>query len=295
MLVGLGDAASWHGAVCGRDVTARAARYAALVKRLLAIALLVAACGGTVGPTTSAATTTPSAAAAVDTMAPTPAPTPTATPTAAPIPSPTPEPTGSTSVTNQWLRPWQSDSFAEADVVVEVTNTGGTWVRLQPGQSDYTILGASGNVLTTSSFTYAYPTYLGPGQVGYLAQDVVTSDAKAKDMKSLEVNAYFVEVTQDQAVTFTVSKVTNRPAQYTFEGPTTTGRLTNESDTTVSQGNVGAFYFDATGNCLGFSSTNLIENVAPHQTKSFETVGGAPYMKLSAIKKTVVIATTSDY
>lgn len=54
------------------------------MKRLLAIALLVSACGGTVEPSTPPATATPSAAAAVNLVTP--------APTAAPTPSSTPDP-----------------------------------------------------------------------------------------------------------------------------------------------------------------------------------------------------------
>jgi hypothetical protein len=59
------------------------------VKRLLAIALLVSACGSTVQPATPATVVAPSAAAAVNPATPTPTAAPNPSPTVTPAPTPT--------------------------------------------------------------------------------------------------------------------------------------------------------------------------------------------------------------
>jgi hypothetical protein len=246
--------------------------------------------GQAAAPSLPSATAQPSLnATAVPTIAPTPTPTPAPTPP----PTDTPAPTAAVHVVRQTLIPWQFDSFAEADVVVEVTNTGGTWVKLEAFQSDFTIYDKDGNVATTGNFLYAYPQFLAPGATGYLAEQMVTSDAKAVDLKTLEANTYFSEIDQSEAVVLTTAKVINKAAQYSFDGPTTTGTVTNTSAQPVRSACVGAFYFDGADNLLGFSYTNLVENLAPGQTKGFSTVDGAPNIKLSSIKKTVVIASVS--
>jgi hypothetical protein len=256
--------------------------------RAVVLSWFVAACAGSTqgpagAPTSSAGAVTPPATTAPALIA-----VPTVLPTELPVAS------ASADRTEQYLVAWQSSStYAEADVVVAVKNTGGTWIRLNPGQSDYTIASSDGTVEVTGSFLYAYPPDLAPGQTGYLAEDVTTSDAKARDLKTLDTNVYFDEIDQTDAVVLTTAKITNRKAQYSFEGPTTSGTVTNTSSTKVDAANVGAFYFDGSGKFLGFSWTNLVENLEPGQTKGFVTVDGAPYILLSHIKKTVVFAASS--
>jgi len=250
--------------------------------RFSVIAILVAACGGGQVPAPSSNI---AATAVAQPSVTTPAPTSTPTSTAA---------AAAAIRRTKFLVAWQSGDVAEADVVVEVENTGGTWVELDPGRSDYTIFNANASVEAKGSFVYAYPKYLAPGQIGYIAVNLTKSGAKASDLKNLETNVYFYQVVESDAILLKTGTITNRKARSEGEGPTTTGTLTNTSSKRVDSAIAGAFYFDGSGKFLGFSHTSLIENVEPGQTIGFSTVSGAPHILLSAIKTTVVIASPSS-
>jgi hypothetical protein len=197
-------------------------------------------------------------------------------------------------VVKEYLIAWQEDVFAQANIVVEVKNTGNAWVHLEPSESDFTIYEPDDTVATTGSFLYSYPAYLGPGQTGYFAEEITTDDAKARNMKRVETNTYFNEADQSDAILLTVAKVKNTRPAYSFDGITTSGTVTNRSGQDVTQASVGAFYFDGNGRLLGFSYTNLVENLADGQTKGFKTVSGAPpSLRITAIKRTEVLAAPS--
>jgi hypothetical protein len=246
--------------------------------RFSVIAILVAACGG--GQVPPSSLNIPVAQPSVAIPAPTITPTSTATAAAA-------------IRRTRLLVAWQSGDFAEADVAVEVENTGGTWVELDPGRSDYTIFNANASIKAKGTFLYAYPKYLAPGQIGYVAVDLKTSKAKASDLKNLEANIYFYEMVESDAIVLETASIANRKARSELEGPTTTGTLTNTSSKRLDSAVVGAFYVDGSGKFLGFSHANPIANVEAGQTVAFSTVVGAPPILLSAIKKTVAIASPS--
>jgi hypothetical protein len=59
-------------------------------------------------------------------------PSPAVTPTPVPTATATREPSSAATRASEYLIAWQSDSFAEADIVVAVKNVG-TWISLEPG------------------------------------------------------------------------------------------------------------------------------------------------------------------
>ena len=124
---------------------------------------------------------------------------------------------------------WQSGDFAEADVVVEIENTGGTWVELDPARSDYKVFSANASLEAKGSFLYAYPKYLAPGQIGYIAENFKKSGTQASNLRNLEANVYFYSAVETDAILLKTAGITNRKAPSESEGPTTTGTLTNTS------------------------------------------------------------------
>lgn len=185
------------------------------------------------------------------------------------------------------LIPFQDagSSYAEALIVVEVKNTGAGWIELLASSSDWTIYDADNAVVTTGGFIYAYPTYLAPGETGYLAEHAVINDVKAKSFKRVETDGQYAPVEAADAIILTASKTKNR----LDSGETiTAGTITNKSDQDVQNAHVGAFYFDAKGKLLGFSSTNLVENLRAGKSKGFVTLGEHAFK--GKVAKTIVLA-----
>lgn len=185
------------------------------------------------------------------------------------------------------LIPFQDagSTYAEALIVVEVKNTGAGWIELLPSSSDWTIYGADDAVITTGGFVYAYPTYLAPGATGYLAEHAVVNGVRAKTFKRVETTGQYAPVDAADAIVLMASKTKNR----LDSGETiTAGTITNKSDQDVQSAHVGAFYFDAKGKLLGFSSTNLVENLRAGKSKGFVTLGEHAFK--GTIAKTVVLA-----
>ena len=73
------------------------------------------------------------------------------------------------------------------------------------------------------------------------------------------------------------------------DGLYVTGTVTNTSDQNVSSAHVGAVFLDAKGVPIGFSSTNLVENLSAGKTKGFETLPSACAINRSSVAKVVVL------
>lgn len=263
----------------------------------LILAFAIAGCNSAGAPVSSAAASTApmTSAPAAPTAEVTPSPTPTLAPNEAtpdPTSEPTPEPTeelvSSADITRQYVRACTSYGWTEAVVIATIKNTGTTWVELLASDSDYTVLDADGNVTTTGSFSYAYPRYLAPGQVGYLADDLTTDSAKAAEFRKVEVDGQYLDADQADAILLQASRI--KIATDSFGERTATGLLKNTSSTDVDNAHVAAFFMDAKGNPIGFTWTNLVENVRAGKTKGFETVGDTCQPKWSNVKKIVVLA-----
>ncbi len=179
-------------------------------------------------------------------------------------------------------------------MIAEVKNIGSTWVKMQGFESDYTITATDGSVATTGTFSYAFPTYLAPGETGYLATDVSVENLNAEDLESAEANSYFDEAQEADATILTVDNIKNRLGDE-YSSTITTGKVTNTSGDDVESFHVGAFYLNADGKPIGFSYSNLGQNLAAGQTKAFETLSGGPYGPLKNVAETVVLAASSDF
>ena len=257
---------------------------------IVLVAMVIAACNpatpagasaqGSSQPTSNLITPPPDAAA-------TPEPTRTKAPTA--IPQATP----SADKVAEYLIPYGDDTYyAHADVIAEIKNIGGTWIAVEAFESDYTIYDEAGDVVTTGNFSYAFPRYLAPGETGYLATDVVADGVKTAEMKRVEVNAYFNKVDESDAIVLVVETSKNRGGDE-FDGTTTTGKVKNTSPEDVDSFHVGAFYLDANSKPLGFSYTNLGQNLAAGQSKAFETISSGPNVPLGNINDTRLFAASS--
>jgi hypothetical protein len=184
-------------------------------------------------------------------------------------------------------KPQYSD-YVSYIVIQEVENRGSGWARVEAFQSDYAIYDGSGAVVTTGSFLYSYPDYLGPGQTGYLIDDSVQDGYAAADFARVEINARYNDVDGPPTNPLVVSNTTLRRASF-GGGLEVTGEVENTGTESADSAHAAAIFFDASGDIIGSSYTNLIENVAPGQKKAFETIDSNP-LKLSDVADFLVIA-----
>lgn len=240
------------------------------------------------------AETTPAPSSTSEPLSPPPTPTPTAAPTASPTgaPAPTEPPVGVGEQGDVHLIVFGDRDFLQAQVVQEVVNTGGGWIELSPFESTYAIYAPDGTVSETGSFTYAYPRFLGPGQKGYLAEDVYP-DVGRDELGRVEVDAYYQEIDQPD-VLLTVANLKVRKADY-GGGLEATGEVVNESAEQVDSATVGVFFLDAAGKPLGFAYTNLVDNIAPNGKKPFTTVGDTPKISPNDVAQTLTFASDESF
>lgn len=259
-------------------------------------AVFLAACSGSSTPgRTSGPSVTPSSH--VETPAPTATPIPTArTPsveTVAPTIEPTPAPRADVSVVREVIIPWEvSSSLVRWNIIVEVRNRGTGWAQIVARSSDFTIFARNGDVLDTGSFSYAFPRYLAPGQTGYIAQDSISDSFKLSEVGRLETSTSWIQADKADVVVLKTSKIRN--SRDSYDGSyTTSGTVTNPGTQRLASVHVGAFYLDAKGKPLGFSWTDVVENLGPGQSKGFKTVSDLPPIR-TKVAKTVVFASWSD-
>jgi hypothetical protein len=204
-------------------------------------------------------------------------------------PPPTPAPSAEAGVTREYVKACTSYSYVHLTIIVTIKNTGTTWVKLVPYESDYTVYDKSENVVTTGSFSYAYPTYLAPGQTGYLADEGVADNVKAKNVKRVESDGYYEEVDKDEVIVLKTAKTKVKVESYSNE-LYATGTVTNTSSEKVESAHVGAFFMNSKGVPIEFSYTNLVENLGAGKTKGYKTIGTSCPLKKSQVSKTVVLA-----
>lgn len=207
-------------------------------------------------------------------------PTPRVTPT--PVPTQTPTPEGVLEKTQEVVLAWkgQYSDYVSYQVVLEVKNTGTGWVELNAFRSDYTILGPDGGVITTGGFLYEYPKFIGPGEFGYLIEDgsdIGGGGSTVADYASVEIAARYDAVDAPE-VTFEVTDIALKPESF-GGGVIATGFVTPSKD--VSDAALAVICFDAQGQVLGGTSTNLLQNLTAGERKGFETVIGTPPLKAS--------------
>jgi hypothetical protein len=186
---------------------------------------------------------------------------------------------------------YEGSSYTSYQVIVELTNSGTGWAQLSPFNSDYTILDPSGGVVTTGSFTYAYPEYLGPGQVGYLIEDSVEDNVPVANFASVDASARY-DVVDAPGATFTFSGLTWKKDSI-GSGLVATGFLVADRD--VRDASVGVVCLNADGAPIGATTTNLVQNVTSGAKKGFETIQETPPLKASACASTVGFAQDTGF
>lgn len=123
----------------------------------LLLVLTAAACSATPAGGSAQATSQPTS----NLVTPPPAASATPAPTQTVAPTPVAQATPSADKVAEFLIPYGDDSsYAHADVIVELKNNGGTWIKVDAFESDYTIYDRAGDVVTTGTFSYAFPRYL---------------------------------------------------------------------------------------------------------------------------------------
>ena len=215
------------------------------------------------------------------------------TPTLQPTSVPTPAPEGNVAKVREVVIAWKPEysSYVSFQIIVELKNTGTGWAQLHPGQSDYTILDGSGDVVGTGSFTYAFPEFVAPGATAYLEEDGADDGSKVADYVTVDVDGRYDSV--DAApTTFTFSSVKLKADSF-GGGLVATGFLTATDD--VSDAAVAVVCLDAKGAPLGVTWTNLVQNVTAAKPKGFETVGGTPPLRGSQCVKTFIGAEDTGF
>jgi hypothetical protein len=211
-------------------------------------------------------------------------PSPRATPraTVRPTPRPTPEPAAVVEKTQEVVHAWQGEfsDYVSYQVVLEIKNTGTGWAELSGFGSDYTILGPDGGVITTGSFNYEFPKFVGPGEFGYLVadgSDIGGGGSTVADYATVEISGRFNPI-GSPAVTFEVTDIALKAESF-GGGLVATGFVTPSKD--VTDAALAVICFGADGQVLGATWTNLLQNLTAGQRKGFETVGGTPPMSPS--------------
>jgi hypothetical protein len=195
---------------------------------------------------------------------------------------PTAEPEAVVGKTQEVVHAWQAQysDYVSYQVVLEVKNTGTGWAELSGFGSDYTILGPDGGVITTGSFNYEFPKFVGPGEFGYLiadGSDIGGGGSAVADYATVEIAGRYDPAASPE-VTFVVTDIALKPESF-GGGLIATGFVTASSD--VTDAALAVVCFGAQGQVLGATWTNLLQNLTGGQRKGFETVGGTPPLKAS--------------
>lgn len=219
---------------------------------------------------------------ASDSQTASPGPRATPRPTVRPTPRPTPEPAAVVEKTQQVVHAWKADyaDYVSYQVVLEVRNTGTGWAELSGLGSDYTILGPDGGVVTTGSFNYEFPKFVGPGEFGYLiadGSDIGGGGSTVADYATVEISGRYDAIGSPE-VTFEVTDIALKAESF-GGGLVATGFVTGSKD--VTDAALAVICFGPNGQVLGATWTNLLQNLTAGQRKGFETVGGTPPLTAS--------------
>ncbi|MDO5477516.1 MAG: FxLYD domain-containing protein [Eubacteriales bacterium] len=151
---------------------------------------------------------------------------------------------------------------------VAIENTGNTILYLHDGKFD--IEDESGHLLKTESLVSTCPDAIRPGEVGYFYEDYIDLDDVDASNGLKLVPHYKVEEARRDVVDYETSDVSIR--EDNMFKCMISGRLTNTSDEKINLIYVNAVYYDAEGNVLGISGTNLTD-IEAGDTESFEISG----------------------
>jgi hypothetical protein len=262
------------------------------MRRLIGVVLVVASCGGSqaiasapatgsgsipsagVTPAVTQATAQATAStgpSAVATATPQPTFTPQPTREATPRPTAAPQATSDVHKGDIYLRLYRADGYVQGQVILEVTNTGGTWADISSYDSSYTIYAENGDITEASSFTSAAPHLIGPGETSYLFTDVFDEAALA-DYDHAEGDGYYDDARELQIVlTVTDTKVRDQD----FGGVEVVGKVNNPGSQRVDSCELGAIFLNAKGEPMGVAWT-YVDNIEPGGSRSFQATADAP-------------------
>ncbi len=162
------------------------------------------------------------------------------------------------------------DEITGVLVMQKLQNIGTSWIQIAPRDSTYEIKSPDNNVIANSNFRRAYPTYLAPGETGYLIDDYLEGSAPIENITNLTVNARFRDIPAPPTRRLE-AKNTNMRQDALPGGVYVTGEAENTGTAEVLSGHVGAVFYDSTGAVIGASTTDLLEHVLPGEREAFET------------------------
>ena len=155
-----------------------------------------------------------------------------------------------------------------AKAFVEIENTGNVPLYLHDAKFD--IEDNDGHLLKTESLVSTCPDAILPGEFGYFYADYIDLD-DVDDSNGLKfVPNYKIDEAKHEIVDYETSDVSIREDD--MWKCMISGRLTNTTDEKIGLIYVSAIYYDADGNVLGISGTNLTD-VEAGATESFEIIG----------------------
>lgn len=176
-------------------------------------------------------------------------------------------------------------------VVQQLRNVGENWVQIAPRDSDYEIKAPNGNVVAANDFRHAYPTNLAPGAVGYLIDQFVEGSVPIENITTLTVFPRFRDLDERPARRLDARNVTLRSDDLPG-GLFVTGEAENVGEEDVASAHAGVVFFDAEGNIVGASTTDMLQHVAVGETKAFETRPSNPLEETDVANFEVFVSPT---
>jgi hypothetical protein len=240
--------------------------------------------------TACSATSVPTEVGALATGTSKPTASPTAKPTLKPTPTPTARAEADVVVRDKYLIVPQRQDFALLgyQVAARIENKGDAWAKLQAFDSDFVVLDGDGGVTSTGSMSLAYPQYLEPGGIGYLATYDVQQGIPPDRFATVEIKAAF-ETVSGPEVAF---QFTNLNVRYEGSyGLEATGFVTASSDRDFAE--VGLICLDPAGAVLAVVSAQL-DHLTANTRKAFQTTGPPTQVQLGGCATTVPSATAHD-
>lgn len=217
--------------------------------------------------------------------------TATPSPTLQPTASPTVQPAGQLEKVGQYVYAYKSSptaAFVHYQVIVVVRNAGTGWAQQLPRQSDFTVLNPSGGATVSGPFTYAFPAFIAPGDVGYLLEDALIQDGITEaDFASVSAHVSVgLQALGAEGATFTVTDVAWRKASLS-DGLIASGFVAATQD--VTKATVAVFCLDVAGVPLGSTHTDPL-NLTGAAKKDFATVSETLPLKASQCVTTLGLA-----
>jgi hypothetical protein len=141
------------------------------------------------------------------------------------------------------------------------------------------------------NFRFAYPTYLGPGETGYLIDQYLEGDALPENFSTLTVDARFRDLDERPGRRLEARNTALRSDELPG-GLYVTGEAENTGDEEVVSAHVGAVFFDAAGAIIGASTSDDLQHVAVGAREAFQTRPGNPLEESAVANFTVYVSPT---